>query len=189
MANKISANDIEKIKNLSYTELGKAVVSGDYSIKQLKQAYSQMRSTAQKRIERLNKPENIRQFGEPEKEVFRTVKNLPTTSELLKEIKDVSRFLQTKGSTITGQRERRKFTINHFKEEGFNVSNKDYPDLQKFLKWFKTSDYSKKFDSDAPQVAEVFNSEKPNEEDWERAFNAFRQVEEKSAPVRKYKNI
>ena len=36
MANKISANDIEKIQNLSYTELGKAVVSGDYSIKQLK---------------------------------------------------------------------------------------------------------------------------------------------------------
>lgn len=183
--NKISAFDIEKIQNLSYQELGKAVVSGDYSVKQLRQAYSQMRSTAQKRIGRLNKPENIKQFGEPEEEIFRTVKNLPTTSELLKEIKDVSRFLQTKGSTIKGQRERRNYTVNLFKEAGFNITNKDYPDLKRFLKWFKASEFSKKFGSDQPETAEVWNSEKPNEEDWRRAFEQLKETN-KPAPVRKY---
>ena len=119
--NKISAFDIEKIQNLSYQELGKAVVSGDYSLKQLRQAYSQMRSTAQKRIQRLNKPENIRQFGQPEKEFFRTTKALTTSSELLKEIKDISKFLTNKGSTITGLKERRDFTINKMQEYGFDV--------------------------------------------------------------------
>lgn len=186
MANKISAFDIEKIQNLSYQELGKAVISGDYSLKQLRQAYSQMRSTATKRIERLNKPENIKQFGQPEQEFFRTTKALTTSSELLKEIRDISSFLTNKGSTITGLRERRDFTIERMKENGFDVEKSDYPDLQKFMKWFKSSEFSKKYDSDSPQVAQVFNTEKASPEDWRKAFEALKGTTEQSAPVRKY---
>lgn len=184
--NKISAFDIEKIQNLSYQELGKTVVSGDYSLKQLRQAYSQMRSTAQKRIQRLNKPENIRQFGQPEKEFFRTTKALTTSSELLKEIKDISKFLTNKGSTITGLRERRDFTINRMKESGFDVDNSEYPELRNFMEWFKASEFSKKYDSDSPEVAQVFNTEKASPEDWRKAFEALRRTEKQSAPVRKY---
>lgn len=184
--NKISSTDIEKIQNLSYQELGKAVVSGDYSMKQLRQAYSQMRSTAQKRIQRLNNPSNIRQFGNPEQEYFRTTKSLTTSSELLKEIKDVSRFLTKKSSTITGLREQRNFTNERMKESGFEVDKSEYPDLVKFMKWFKSSEFSKKYDSDSPVVAEVFNTEKATPENWRKAFEAFRGTKEKSAPVRKY---
>lgn len=184
--NKISAFDIEKIQNLSYQELGKAVVSGNYSLKQLRQAYSQMRSTAQKRIERLNKPKNIRQFGQPEKEFFRTTKALTTSSELLKELKDVSKFLTTKGTTISGLKERRDYTIERMKESGFNVDKKDYPELIRFMEWFKTTEFAKQYDSDSPVVAQVFNTEKPNEDDWERAFNAFKGIISEPTPSRKY---
>lgn len=184
--NKISAFDIEKIQNSSYQELGKAVVSGDYSLKQLRQAYSQMRSTAQKRIERLNKPENIQQFGQPEKEFFRTTKALTTSSELLKEIKDISKFLTNKGSTITGLKERRDFTINRMQEYGFDVDKSEYPELRKFMEWFKASEFSKKYDSDSPEVAQVFNTEKASPEDWRKAFEALRGTEKQSAPVRQY---
>lgn len=184
--NKISAFDIERIQNLSYQDLGKSVVSGDYSLKELRQAYSQMRSTAQKRIERLNKPENIRQFGQPEKEFFTPTKNITTSSALLREIKDVSSFLNKKGSTISGLRERRSYLIEHMNESGWDVSKQDYPDLVKFIKWFKASEYSKKYDSDSPEVAEVFSSERATPEDWRKAFEALRGTERRTAPVREY---
>ena len=186
MANKISAFNIEKIQHMSYTDLGKSVISGEFSIKQLRQAYSQMRSTAVKRIERLNAPKNVAQFGKPENEYFRQTKSLTTSSELLKEIRDISKFLTTKGTTISGLRERRNFLVEHMKEAGFNVTNADYPNLVKFLKWFKASEYSKKYGSDQPETAEVWNSEKPNEDDWRKAFEALKGTEQKSAPVRQY---
>lgn len=184
--NKISQETIEKIQNLSYTELGKAVVSGDYSVKQLRQAYSQMRSVARKRIQRLQSPSSVEKFGKPNDENFRTTRNLVTTSELLKEIRDVSRFLKTKESTITGMKERRDWQINRLQKLGFNVENKDYPKIKEFLEWFKDSEFSMKYDSDSPTVVNVYNSEEPTKEDWERAFNAFKEVVAKPAPVRKY---
>ena len=183
--NKISAYDIEKIQHLSYTELGKAVVNEDYSIKDLRRAYSQMRDIAVKRIQRLESPKNVAQFGQPEKEYFRTTKSLTTSSELLKEIRDISRFLTTKKTTISGLREQRNFLIDKMKEEGFQVEKSDYPQLVKFMRWFKSSEYSKKYDSDSPEVAQVFNTEKPNEEDWRKAFEALKGTE-KPSPVRKY---
>ena len=143
-------------------------------------------SEIKKRIQRLNKPKNIEQFGQPEQEFFRMTKNLTTSSELLKEIRDISRFLTNKGSTITGLKERRDFTIERLKEYGFDVDKSDYPDLQKFMKWFKASEFSKKYDSDSPQVAQVFNTEKASPEDWRKAFEALKGTAEQSAPVREY---
>ena len=183
--NKISQSDINAIQNMSYTELGKAVVHGSYSLKQLRNAYTQMRDIAQKRIGRLNKPGNVKQFGKPDDTYFRKTKDIVTSSDLLREIRDVSKFLTNKGSTIKGLKERRDFTINKMKELGFDVKKADYPDIQNFMKWFKASEYSKKYDSDSPEVVEVFNTEKASPEDWRKAFNAIR-VFTKIPPVQQY---
>lgn len=183
--NKVSASDIEKIQSMSYTELGKAVTSGEFSARTLRQAYSQMRSIAVKRYERLNSEKNIKQFGKPEQEYFRATKNIVSTGELVRELKDLSRFLTNKGSTISGLRERRDYMVNQLNESGWNIDKSDYPDLVNFMKWFKASEFSKQYDSDSEVVGQVFNSERANPADWRRAFNELKSTS-KTAPYRQY---
>ena len=188
--NKFSSAQIEKIQSMSYKELGKAVVTGEYNIKDLRRAYSQMRDVAVKRVGRLTTEKNVKQFGKPNLyiengEYFRKTKSLVSTSELLKEIADVSKFLTSKKSTISGLKEIRSEVISNLQESGFDVDTSDYVKVLEFMKWFKASEFSKEFDSDSPVVAEVFNSERADPDSWRRAFEEYKNAE-KSAPVRQY---
>lgn len=188
--NKFSASQIERIQSMNIQQLGKAVTSGEFTVKELRKAYTQMRDIAQKRAKRLNAEKNVAQFGKPNMyvqngEYFRKTKNLVGEAELLKEITDVSRFLKSKKSTISGLKETRSTILNNLKEQGFEVSKNDYVALLKFMKWFKQSEFAKKFDSDSPVVAEVFNSERPNPEDWRKAFEKYSNYEQ-TTPVRQY---
>ena len=70
--------------------------------------------------------------------------------------------------------------------EGFRVTNKTYLDFIKFMKWFKASEFAKKYDSDSPVVSNVFNSEKASPEDWREAFEKFSEYVNEPAPVRQY---
>lgn len=190
--NKIDSDTIERIQNLSYLELGKAVTAGEFTTKMLRQAYSQMRSVAVKRYERISSEKNVKQFGEPSLhfnngEYFRKTKYIVGQAELLKEIKDVSRFLKSKTSTVAGLREKRANTLNQMSERGFEISNENYLKFIEFMKWFKASEFSKQLDSDHPVVAEIFNSERATPEDWRRAFEAYAEHNKPTpAPYRQY---
>lgn len=188
---RVSQEQLESIQNMNLQELGQSVTSGKFSIADLRRAYSQMRDIAVKRVQRLTSAKNVAQFGKPNLyiengEYFRMTKHLHGEGELLKEIADVSRFLQSKTSTISGLREKRQKTLEHMQAEGFKVTNKTYLDFIKFMEWFKASEFSKQWDSDHPIVAEVFNSEKATPEDWQKAFEAFRGYNNEPAPVRQY---
>lgn len=188
--NKFSAEDIKKIQSLSYQQLGEAVGAGEYSVKDLRKAYTQMRDIAVKRLKRLETQKNVQQFGKPNLyinngEYFRKTKNLIGETELLKEITDVSKFLTSKRSTISGLKETRAKTIETMREAGMDLKDSDYVDFMKFMKWFHASEYAKKYDSDASVVAEVFNNEKSNPAEWRRLFESYRGHVE-SAPVRQY---
>lgn len=184
--NKFSAQEIENIRHLNIQELGKLITSGEYSEKDLRKAYTQMRDIAVKRVKRLSSEKNVEQFGKPQNfaedgDYFRKVKNLPTTSELIKEIRDVSNFLNRKTSTVKGMIETRDKTIESLKKSGFKVENKDFPKVAEFMKWFKASGKAKNYDSDSKVAAKVFNKERANPDAWEKAFSKF----EKSASRRK----
>ena len=189
--NKFSAAEIERIQMYNYQQLGEAVSSGEMSIKDLRKAYTQMRDIAVKRLKRLETERNVKQFGRSNLyinngEYFRKTKNLVGESELLREIADVSKFLKSKKSTVSGLKEIRKNTLETLQEAGFDVDKSDYLNIIKFMKWFKASEFSKRYDSDSPIVAEIFNSEKASPEDWRRAFNEYSGHEIGSAPVRQY---
>ena len=153
-----------------------------------------MRDVAVKRIKRITTEKNIKQFGKPnlykygkDGDYFRETRNIITSNELLKEISDVSSFLKSKRSTVTGLKQTRNALIERMSEAGFNVDNSEYLKLIKFLKWFKASEFSKIFDSDHPVTAQVWNMEKASEEDWRKAFEEFARIQEQEpAPVRKY---
>lgn len=192
--NKITPERLGYIQSLSYNELGKGLISGEFSLKELRQAYAQMRDVAVKRIKRITTEKNIKQFGKPnlykygeDGDYFRQTRNIITSNELLKEIYDISSFLKSKRSTVTGLKQIKNALIERMSEAGFNVDNSEYLKLVKFLKWFKASEFSKIFDSDHPVTAQVWNMEKASEEDWRKAFEEFARLQEQEpAPVRQY---
>lgn len=188
--NKFTSAQIEKIQNMSYNQLGKAIINGEYTVSELKKAYTQMRDIAVKRAKRLGSEKTVKEFGSSKMymnngEYFRKLKGITSTGELVREIADVSKFLKSKKSTITGLKETRKTLIDRLNEMGFEVSQSDYINLLKFLKWFKSSEYSMKYDSDSPVVAEVFNEEKSNPEEWKRLLEEYSKYEQ-GTPIRKY---
>lgn len=188
--NKFTSEQIERIQSMNYNQLGKAVINGEYSISELKKAYTQMRDIAVKRAKRLGSEKVVKEFGSSKLymqggDYFRKVKYMSSTSELLREIADVSKFLKSKKSTVTGLKETRKTLLDRLNEMGFDVSQADYINLIKFLKWFKASEFSMKYDSDSPVVAEVFSEEKSNPAEWRRLLEEYGKYETGS-PVRQY---
>lgn len=188
--NKISQLQIEKIQGMKVSELGQSVSSGEFTIKDLRRAYTQMRDIAVKRIQRLTSERNVKQFGKPNLyiengEYFRKTKNIIGEGELLKEIADISKFLTSKSSTITGLKEKRQTILDRMAEEGFDIDKSNYLEFLEFMKWFKASEFSKKFDSTSPVVSEIFNSEKATPEDWRKAFEAYANYKQ-DTPVRQY---
>lgn len=189
--NKIESDVIEKLQNMNLQQLGEAVQTGQFTLKQMRNAYTQMRDIAQKRAKRLNTEKNINEFGKPNLyvengEYFRKTKNLVGEAELLKELTEVSKFLKMKTSTIKGQKEAREIVLENMKKYGFEVKKEDYTKLRKFMKWFKQSEFAKKYDSTSPVVQEVFNSEQATPEDWKKAFEQYATYDQGTAPVRQY---
>lgn len=188
--NKFTQAQIEKIQSMNYNQLGKAVIDGEYTIDELKKAYTQMRDIAVKRSKRLGSEKVTKEFGSQKMysqdgEYFRKIKYMSSTQELIREIADVSKFLKSKKSTISGLKESRKNLLDSLNRMGFNVSQSDYINLVKFLKWFKSSEFAMKYDSDSPVVAEVFNEEKSNPEQWRKLLEEYSKYEQ-GTPVRQY---
>lgn len=175
------------IAGMSLNRLQKAVVSGELSVPEIKTAYTSLRRTAMQRERRVGAANIVKEFGNTDREYFRKPSTLNTTADLLRELADVNRYLKSKRSTITGLKDLRKNVINSVQNMGFDVDNENYPEFIKFMNWFKSSEYSMKYDSDAEEVAEVFNSEKAKKSVWKKAFQAFQRGQlANDSPVRRY---
>lgn len=184
----ISKERIETIKNASYNQIVGMLNTGNLQEKELRKAYSQLRDIAEKRIKRVSTKEVTKEFGtvdmyDEDGVYFRKIKNISTTSELVRELADMTRFLRSKRSTVTGLRKQREQTIWQGKKLGFNINEKNYLDFIKFMKWFKSSEYSKKYDSDSEEVQAVFNSEAATEADWKKLFKKYAKAQRKRAPI------
>lgn len=176
MSSYLSYNQIGK---MSYNKLVKALDSGETTIQQLKSAYSYLRGKAVAREKRVSQEDVVDEFGNTDREHFSKLKNITTTSNLLHELADVNKFLSSNRSTVSGLKRQRQNTINAADKLGFDVNNDNYRDFIKFMKWFKSSEYAKKYDSDSEEVQEVFNSSSANVEDWKKAFTLFIEQESK----------
>ena len=162
-----------KISQMSVNQMSKLISTGELTEKRLRQAYSYLRSKAMSREKRVGTERVVSEFGNTEREYFRKSKSLTTTSQLIREIADVNRYLRSPRSTITGLKQQRSKTINAANSFGFDVDESNYPDFAKFMQWFKSSEFALKFDSGSEEVAEVFNSEAAGPRDWRRLFEAY----------------
>lgn len=126
--------------------------------KALKEEYTRMRDTAQKRLKRLQRSE----FSQA-KAVVERPGGFPKLSEISVRdlpyaMNDLYRFLHAKTSTVSGQRSRMLKTIQTFKEAGITISPKEYSTFIKVLETMRKNKLM--YDSEhAKQVTEFMLSQ------------------------------
>lgn len=161
--------DSEILQYKSYIELGKAVSRGEISLNRLRSYYSGARKTAMSRTRRVSK---TTEFGTQPKEEFAKACELKTARDLIREVADVNKYLNAKRSTISGLKTQRTQRLEKLQEHGFDwVDQSNYASFVDFMKWFKSSEFAKKYDSESQIVKDVFqNAENATPEDWRALF-------------------
>ena len=99
----------------------------------MKKEYTRMRDIAQKRIKRLGQSEfkDSKAF-QTHFNGFAKLKNLDPR-DLPKAFSELSKFVEAKGSTVTGQRQIREKTIRTWQDQGLNLNRKNYSKVIKIL--------------------------------------------------------
>ena len=159
-----------QIQKLTYNEIGEKLISGELTEKRLKSYYTDARKKAQSNYNRVKKSE----FKEiVNKETFEKVRNATvTTNALAHAVADVNKYLNSKKSTITGQKETREKLLAVADQMGFQVDESNYIKFRQFMDWFKNSKFAKIYDSDSPELPEAFE-QGASPEDWQRLFEEF----------------
>ena len=157
--------DLTAFKN--YNNLAAAVERGEVSIKDIRRAYSGLRSIANRQVRAIAKSDVG--FSRREMNYFRSISNLVTTRDLLHEVADLISFYNSKRYSIKERRATRDKTIDTLNKHGINVTKETWWEWINFITWFKASAYSALYDSDSSVVQEVFE-EGSNAQEWERLF-------------------
>ena len=99
----------------------------------LRKEYTRMRDIAQKRIKRMAKSEfSESKTYQSHASGFKKLKELDLR-DLAKAFSDLSKFVNAKGSSISGQREIRSKTINTWRNQGLNLNPKNYNKVIKIM--------------------------------------------------------
>lgn len=102
-------------------------INKDPSIeREVRAEYTRLRDIAQKRVKRMgksefSKSETFQQYGQG----FKKLKDLDK-SQLATALHDIQKFVSSKKSTLKGQREAQRKTIETLKESGIDVNKKNY---------------------------------------------------------------
>ena len=102
-------------------------------ISAMRKEYTRMRDIAQKRIKRMGESEfrsSKAYKGHPQG--FAKLKDLDPR-DLPKAFSELSKFVEAKGSTITGQRQIREKTIRTWQEQGLGLNRQNYDKTIKIL--------------------------------------------------------
>lgn len=109
-----------------------------YSEAELRQEYSRLRSEAQDRLRGFARSSEFRGSAvyQENKNAFPTLKEIGSTAELRHHLSDVARFVTAKGSSVSGQREIRRQSIDTLHEKGYTwINTKNYDDFARFMQW------------------------------------------------------
>lgn len=166
-----------EIRKMSYSEIGKALTSGQLTEKRLKQFYSQERKAALKAEKRIDASG---EFAGREREHFPKLINLPTTSALAHEVADLNRYRRSARSTLSGLKKQREQALSQLHRHKMDfVTESNYSNWVRFMRWFKSSSYASFYDSNDDEVEEVFSSaENGSASDWAVMFDEIMGTEE-----------
>lgn len=127
-----------------------ALKSGNLTVKEMRKQYTYFRDIAMKRLKRLGESEfadsqpylkNIKQF--------KSLSQIETESELITRLYTVQKFLRSKGSTISGQKEIRKKAVEAAQEKGLDFINEsNIADFGQYMDYLRAKYKGKQFDSE-----------------------------------------
>ena len=98
----------------------------------LRQEYTRMRDVAQKRIKRLQKEFSESKAYQSNRDGFTKLKDLDPR-DLPKAFSELAKFVRAKSSSVSGQREIRKKTIETWNAQGLKLNNRNYKKAIKIL--------------------------------------------------------
>ena len=98
----------------------------------MRSEYTRMRDTAQKRLKRLQKqfPESKAVQSHPQG--FKKLKDLDSR-DFAKAFSELAKFLKSKGSTVSGQKDIKRKTIKTWQDQGLNLNDSNYTRVIKIL--------------------------------------------------------
>ena len=127
-----------------------ALKSGSLTVQEMRERYNYFRGVAMKRLKRLGESEfadsqaylkNINQF--------KPLSRIETQAELEKRLYTVQKFLRSKGSTISGQKEIRKKAVEAAQEKGLDFINEsNIADFGKYMDYLRAKYKGAQFDSE-----------------------------------------
>lgn len=140
----------------TYNQIGKLLTTGRVNEAELRKYYSRARQTALKRIKAV---EGTNLAFVQNKSEFRTIKQMVTTSDLVREIADVNRFLSGK-TTKAARREHRNTVINTLHSKGITfVNSENFNRWTRFMDWARSSGIiGRGYDSESDEVEETFKA-------------------------------
>ena len=156
----------------SYNRLGIELSRGTLSADQLRHYYSKARKRALDAVRRIQKSD-VAFIGEPP--VFRKLKNLTTDRDLISEIVDVNRFLNSAYSKIGSRRVARARSLETLKRHGMGfIDECNYSNWARFMRWFHAAGLQLFMDSEGSAAEELFEDVKGlSPEEWEQAYILF----------------
>lgn len=151
-------------------ELIAALNRGEFTEKQLRSAYSKLRSNVLKQVKAIEKSEIG--FVRGEKPNPRALKNLWGEGSLVSEVMDTLRFVNSKSYSIKSRLETRTKTLQTLAKRGIYIPRQDYLKWVEFIQWFRMSEYAALYDSDSDVTQDIF-AEGYDSDDWERLFREY----------------
>ena len=151
--------------------------------------YSEMRSIARKRLERLGNKYPKSEIYNYNKNRFQPLKNIKNEKDLDSLLSDLARFLNDEMTTIRGQNERRKKVIETLKDRGYNFINlKNFDRFTQFMEATRKAAEASRYDSE--RVYELFTTAERlgiNPQEIEQDFTFFmeKQNEVEKLPIPK----
>lgn len=151
-------------------ELVSAIDRGEISEKDLSRVYSSFRSRINAQVKRVQGSDIP--FLQGTSPWLSKKANLVTTDAMVNQISQGLRFFHSKTYSITQRKEQRRIAVAKLKEQGIDISEKDWGLWRRFMAWFKQTEFSALYDSDSTVTQVVFNTEKTaSSAEWERAFS------------------
>lgn len=159
--------------------------------KAVRKEYTRLRDIAQKRLKRL------KAAGYEDTEAYRkninhypTLKEIKTKSELAQRLSDLSRFIKSELSTVSGIKERERKTLESLSEHGFGfVNESNLQDFGDFMEQYRDQLLDMEYDSgDAAEVYEIAVKHKLDPERVAENFELYLENLEVAKKLRRSKN-
>ena len=179
-----------------------ALKSGSLSAAEMREQYNYFRGVAMKRLKRLGESEfadsqsylkNIKQF--------KPLSQIESQQELEKRLYTVQKFLRSKGSTISGQKEIRKKAVKAAQEKGLDFINEsNIADFGQYMDYLRAKYKGAQFDSERAMRLFVASKKKDVEplevaedfEYWKKNVSYFEKVpkfkDDKPHSAEEYRN-